>query len=334
MKPNGRDYTTDPVLKRLAYSDHVTLILALRLLARGPHTEGFQILDVHDDESDDGGNQGHISDVSASQADPDDTETVPAVRTDSVPPPPTEEQQVSRRNVEDVVVIEPQSQEEVEVTQTTTTEGQQQEGITEAATEEALPRSRDDDAPPEQFKCTVPGCDRTFSEPHELKGTSSYPGTRYLHADPIPQPTLTSTTTNRIHAQLKGVTRHIPRNARGTGIYPSIVSRYNSDCRALVLPVRKKRQKRQQRIQPLSLKLKQHRRCHPCSFLPRYLPMPTHQMRQRLEIRPRHNPGVHYVIFSCSFVLCVCNIKCYIHSQINHGNALLCAMVTRFDGAS
>jgi hypothetical protein len=50
MKLNGRDYTTDPVLKRLVNSDHATLILARRLQARGPHTEGFQILDVHDDD--------------------------------------------------------------------------------------------------------------------------------------------------------------------------------------------------------------------------------------------------------------------------------------------
>jgi hypothetical protein len=35
MKPNGRDYTTDPVLKRLADSDHDTLILARRLQAEG-----------------------------------------------------------------------------------------------------------------------------------------------------------------------------------------------------------------------------------------------------------------------------------------------------------
>ena len=46
MKPNGRDYKTDPVLKRLVDLDHATLILARCLQAQGPHTEGFQIVDV------------------------------------------------------------------------------------------------------------------------------------------------------------------------------------------------------------------------------------------------------------------------------------------------
>jgi hypothetical protein len=162
------------VLRRLANSDHVTLLLARRLQARGPQTEGFQILDIHDDEDDDGSNRGHISDVSASQA-------------------------------------EPQSQKAAEVVQTTTTEGQQQEGITEAVTEEtegqdediqaaiaeslgtaaSLPtRSRDDDDddshPEHPFKCTVPGCGRKFSEHHELKGMSLYLAAGYLHSDSIP----------------------------------------------------------------------------------------------------------------------------------------------------
>ena len=200
MKPNGRDYTTDPVLKRLADSDHATLVLTRRLQARSPYTEGFQILDVHDDDEDDGGNQGHISDVSVSRTEPDDKETVPAVSTDSEPPP-TEDQPgstapgASEGNTENVVLVDPQSQVVVQVTQTTTTEGQQQEGTAEAVEEEeddiedeqtqaaglgAAPLARgrdedDDDPPPEQrFKCTVPGCDKKFSEHHELKGTSSY----------------------------------------------------------------------------------------------------------------------------------------------------------------
>ena len=296
------------MLKRLANSDHATLLLARRLQARGPLTEGFQILDVHDDDDDDGSNQGHISDVSASQAEPDDTETVSVLHTDSAPPP-SKGQQVptatpaSGANLEDVVLIEPQSQETAEGTQTTTTEGQQQEGVTEAVTEEAeeqdeetqaaiarslggtLPtRSRDnddDDSPPDhQFKCTVPGCGRTFSEHHELKGTASYLGIRCLHVDSIPQPTPTSTTINRTNARLKIVTGHILLNASGTDMYPFIVSPENSDCRALVLLAETRRQKRQRRVRPLSPKLRQQIRCHPCSFLPRHLPLSTHQMRQ------------------------------------------------------
>ena len=46
MKPNGRDYKTDPVLKRLADSDHTTLILARSVEARGSHTEDLQNLGV------------------------------------------------------------------------------------------------------------------------------------------------------------------------------------------------------------------------------------------------------------------------------------------------
>ena len=139
MKPNHRDYTTDPVLKRLVDSDHATLILAHRLQSRSPHAEGFQILDIQIDDRDDGGNQGHVSDVSASQAEPDDTETAPATR---APPPSAEEQQVSTAaptsggNVENVVLVEPQFQVAAEGAQTTATEGQQQEGTTETATEE------------------------------------------------------------------------------------------------------------------------------------------------------------------------------------------------------
>jgi hypothetical protein len=162
-----------------------------------------------------------------------------------------------------------------------------------SSTGAALPtrgRDDDDDSPREpKFKCTVPGCDRTFNEHHELKCTSSYLGTMWLLSDSIPQPTLTSTTINRTHAQLKGVTGLIPLNARGTGMYPFIVSRDNSDCRALVLLATQRRQKRQQKIRPLSLKLRQLWRCHPCSFLPHYLPVPTLQMHRWLEIRHRHN---------------------------------------------
>ena len=186
MKPNGRDYTTDPVFRRLANSDHTALILAHSLQARSPHTEGCQIPDVHDDNGDDGGNQGHISDVSTSQAERNDTETAPALTTGSAPPPTevSTATPASGGNVENVVLLEPQSQEAVEVTQTTTTEGQQQEGMTEAGAEggEDSTRPRDDDdgddSPPEhQFQCRVPGCGRSFSEHRELNGTVS--GIRY-----------------------------------------------------------------------------------------------------------------------------------------------------------
>ena len=87
MKPNGRDYKTDSVLKRLSDSDHATLILARRVQARGSHIEGFQDLDVHD-----GIDRGPISNRVVPQAEPDDTDAVPALSTDSVPPR-TEEQQ-------------------------------------------------------------------------------------------------------------------------------------------------------------------------------------------------------------------------------------------------
>ena len=68
MKPNGRDYQTDPVLKRLADSDHATLILAHCLEARGSHTEGFQDLEVYGE--DDGRNQRLVSDVTHAQCRP------------------------------------------------------------------------------------------------------------------------------------------------------------------------------------------------------------------------------------------------------------------------
>jgi hypothetical protein len=99
MKPNGRDYKTDPVLKRLADSDHATLIFARRLQA-------LQIPDVHDA---DDGTQGPISDVIASQAAPNDTAAVPVFSTGSASPP-TEGQQESTatpaigRNVENAVL--------------------------------------------------------------------------------------------------------------------------------------------------------------------------------------------------------------------------------------
>jgi hypothetical protein len=117
MKPNGRHCKTDPVLKRLADSDHAALILARRLQA-------LQIRGVHD--ADDGGDQGPISGVSASQAEPNDTEAAPIFSTDSASPP-TEEQQESTptpaigRNVENFVIKRPryrddQDDDEVDVT--------------------------------------------------------------------------------------------------------------------------------------------------------------------------------------------------------------------------
>ena len=115
MKPTGRDYKTDPVLKRLADSDHATLILARRVQARGPHTEGFQDLEVHIEGG--GSNREPISDMWVSQAELDDTDTVPAIRTNSTPPP-TKEQQGSTttpalgRNVENVALRELRSLEE------------------------------------------------------------------------------------------------------------------------------------------------------------------------------------------------------------------------------
>ena len=61
------------MLKRLVDLDHGTLILAC-LQARGPHIEGLQNVDIHAE--DDGDKQGPILDVSASQAEVDDTEAV------------------------------------------------------------------------------------------------------------------------------------------------------------------------------------------------------------------------------------------------------------------
>jgi len=53
MKPNGRDYETDSVLKRLVGLDHAALTCARSLQAQGPHIEGVQIRDVLDgDDSD------------------------------------------------------------------------------------------------------------------------------------------------------------------------------------------------------------------------------------------------------------------------------------------
>ena len=152
------------MLKRLANSDHATLILARRLHAQGPHSEGFQILDVHNAGEDGSNNQGHISDVSASQAGLYDTETVPVLHIDSAPPPP-KWQQISTAtpapggNLENVALIGSQSQEAAEVTQTTTTEGQQQKGIIEAVTEEAEDQ---DDKP----------CERTTMATKSLLGRS------------------------------------------------------------------------------------------------------------------------------------------------------------------
>ena len=114
MKPNGRDYKMDPVLRRLVDLDHAALILAC-CLARGPQTEGFQNVDMHDEGDDD--NRGPISDLSAPQAETDYTEAVPALGTDSGLPP-TEEQQASTAtpavggNVENVAPMEPRSQED------------------------------------------------------------------------------------------------------------------------------------------------------------------------------------------------------------------------------
>ena len=90
MKPNGRDYKTDPVLKRLVDLDHGTLILARHVQGQGSHIEGIQDLDVHGEGN--GIDQGPISDMVVSHAEPDDTDTVPAFSINSEPPP-TEEQQ-------------------------------------------------------------------------------------------------------------------------------------------------------------------------------------------------------------------------------------------------
>ena len=114
MKANGRDYKTDPVLKRLVYLDHATLILARCLQARGPHTEGFQNVDVHDE--DDGDNRGPILDVSVPPAEADDTEAVPALQSDSGPLPMQGQRESTATptfggNVENMALVEPQVQE-------------------------------------------------------------------------------------------------------------------------------------------------------------------------------------------------------------------------------
>ena len=130
------------MLRRLANSDHANLILACRLQAQGPHSEGFQIIDVQNAGEDDGSNQGHISDASASQAGPDETETVPVLRTGSAPSLP-KVQQISTStpapggNLTNIVLSGPRSRETLEEIQTTTTERQQQKGIKEVVTEEA-----------------------------------------------------------------------------------------------------------------------------------------------------------------------------------------------------
>ena len=118
MKPNGRDHQIDPVLKRLAESDHATLMLAHHVEARGPHTESFQNLEVHGEG--DGSNQGPISDMGVSRAEPGDTDAVPALSTDPAPPPTKEQQESTAtpscgKNVESVTLRELQSLEDDEV---------------------------------------------------------------------------------------------------------------------------------------------------------------------------------------------------------------------------
>ena len=115
MEPSGRDHKTDAVLKRLVDLDHAALILACYLQARGPHTVGFQNVDVHDE--DDGDNRGPILDVGASQAEADDTETVPALSTDSGPLSTAGRQELTATpafggDMENVALIEPQVQDD------------------------------------------------------------------------------------------------------------------------------------------------------------------------------------------------------------------------------
>ena len=105
-------------MKRLAESDHNTLILACRIEARGPHTEGFQDLEVHGEG--DGSNQGAISDVGVSQAEPGDTDAVPALNTDPAPPSTKEQQELAAtpacgKNMENVTLRELRSLEDDEV---------------------------------------------------------------------------------------------------------------------------------------------------------------------------------------------------------------------------
>jgi len=113
MKPNSQDYETDPVFKQLVDLDHANLILARSLQARGPHTEGFQIPDVRDEDG--GDTRGPISGTRASQAEPDDTETVPALRTDSGPLPTEGQQDLTATpafggGMENATLIDPQLQ--------------------------------------------------------------------------------------------------------------------------------------------------------------------------------------------------------------------------------
>jgi hypothetical protein len=224
MKPNGRDYTTDSVLARLVASDLATLTLARRLQARVPRTGGFQILDVFDDDEDedDGDNQGHISDVSASQSEPDDAGTVRAVRTDAASPP-TGEQQASTAPPDSggtVVTVPPQGTAEVTTVEEGTTEGvegdeetpEDAESLAAAAAPPAPPTRRadddDSDSPPEnKFKCTVPGCNQTFSEQHELKGMACHLGTGRPYSNCIPTAHIHEHDDKPYECELKGCDR-------------------------------------------------------------------------------------------------------------------------------
>jgi hypothetical protein len=106
-----------------------------------------------------------------------------------------------------------------------------------------------------------------------------------------------STTINHTRAHLKVVTGHGPLNARGTGMYPFIVSHYNSDCRALVLQASKRQRKLPHRVQTVLLKLRQQRSFHPFLFLQTNRP---HWIRRRAKIRPKRDiPKLHvYIIIS------------------------------------
>ena len=109
------------MLKRLVDLDHAILVLACCPQAQGPHIEGLQNVDVHDE--DDGDNRGPILDVTASQAEADDTEAVAALRTDSGPLS-TEVPQESLatpnfgRDVKNVALMESRSQEDQVVVRT------------------------------------------------------------------------------------------------------------------------------------------------------------------------------------------------------------------------
>ena len=109
-----------------------------------------------------------------------------------------------------------------------------------------------------------------------------------------------SMTINHTNAYLKSVTGHMPLNSSGRDMCRFIVSRGNSDYRALILLAGQRRQKRQKRIKLLSPKHRQRGRYHPCSFLHQ---ASTHQMRRWVEIRPRNST---YILVSCSFnALCM-----------------------------